>query len=220
MGARLLNYDAVKQTQDKNYFCVCTVQSLRKLNQSNGQDNDEDQKIQTPVRTPQCLSCTEGPDLDTALEVWPHQCPAQGDNPCPAPAGHTIADPGQDAIALLGPWAHPGSRSAAGTSTPRSFPATLSQPVALTGIVVTQGQDPALGLVEPHTIGLSPWIQPGQIPLQSLPALQQTNTPAKRIGPNWGARLLNGHQLEVTPLTITLGLAIQPVFNPVKGAPV
>ncbi|RMB95395.1 hypothetical protein DUI87_28116 [Hirundo rustica rustica] len=129
--------------------------------------------------TPQCLSCTEGPDLDTALEVWPHQCPAQGDNPCPAPAGHTIADPGQDAIALLGPWAHPGSRSAAGTSTPRSFPATLSQPVALPGAAVTQGQDPALGLVEPHTIGLSPWIQPGQIPLQSLPALQQTNTPSQ-----------------------------------------
>ncbi|TRZ12585.1 hypothetical protein HGM15179_014507 [Zosterops borbonicus] len=69
------------------------------------------------------------------------------------------------------------------TSTPGpfplcSFPATLSQPGAA-GVVVAQGQDPALDLVEPHTIGLSPWIQPVLIPLQSLPALQQINTPTQ-----------------------------------------
>ncbi|XP_041902536.1 proline-rich protein 36-like [Corvus kubaryi] len=40
-------------------------------------------------------------------------------------------------------------------------------------------QDPALGLVESHTIGLSPSIQPVQIPLQSLATLQQTNTSAQ-----------------------------------------
>lgn len=35
------------------------------------------------------------------------------------------------------------------------FPATLSRPVELPGVVVTQGEDPALSLVEPHTIGPS-----------------------------------------------------------------
>jgi len=37
-------------------------------------------------------------------------------------------------------------------------------------------QDPALDLIEPHTVGLGPLIQPVQIPLQSLPTLQQINT--------------------------------------------
>lgn len=37
-------------------------------------------------------------------------------------------------------------------------------------------QDLALGLVEPHMTGLGPVIQPVQIPLQSLPILQQINT--------------------------------------------
>ena len=49
------------------------------------------------------------------------------------------------------------------------------------GLVVTQGQEQAqaLGLVEPQTSGLSPSMQPVQIPLQSLPALQQINTPTQ-----------------------------------------
>ncbi|KAK4826639.1 hypothetical protein QYF61_010567 [Mycteria americana] len=33
-----------------------------------------------------------GPTLNTAFEVRPHQCRAQGHGHCPAPAGHTIAD--------------------------------------------------------------------------------------------------------------------------------
>ncbi|RMC14817.1 hypothetical protein DUI87_06993 [Hirundo rustica rustica] len=43
-----------------------------------------------------------GPELDTALKVWPHQCRVQGKNDLPAPAGHTIPDPGQDATGSLG----------------------------------------------------------------------------------------------------------------------
>jgi len=37
-------------------------------------------------------------------------------------------------------------------------------------------QDLALGLVETHMTDLGPSIQPVQIPLQSLPALKQTDT--------------------------------------------
>ncbi|KAK4824822.1 hypothetical protein QYF61_019672 [Mycteria americana] len=53
------------------------------------------------------------------------------------------------------------------------------KPVALHGVVVTQVQDPAIGLVEPHTIGLGPWTQPVQVPLQSLPTLKQINAPTQ-----------------------------------------
>ncbi|PKU41303.1 hypothetical protein llap_8392 [Limosa lapponica baueri] len=42
-----------------------------------------------------------------------------------------------------------------------------------------QGQDLALGLVEPHPVGLSPSIQPVQIPLQSLSTLHQVDTPTQ-----------------------------------------
>ena len=44
-----------------------------------------------------------------------------------------------------------------------SFPLTVPQPVVLHGVVVTQGQGPALGVIEPHTIGLGPMIQPVQV---------------------------------------------------------
>jgi len=49
----------------------------------------------------------------------------------------------------------------------------------LHGVVVTEVQDPALGLVEPHTVGLGPLIQLVQIPLQSLPTLRTINTPTQ-----------------------------------------
>ncbi|RMC14077.1 hypothetical protein DUI87_09165 [Hirundo rustica rustica] len=44
------------------------------------------------------------PELDTGSEVQPHQCPAQGDSHCPAPAGHTIADPPRIPEAFLATW--------------------------------------------------------------------------------------------------------------------
>ncbi|KAJ7415626.1 hypothetical protein BTVI_37785 [Pitangus sulphuratus] len=44
---------------------------------------------------------------------------------------------------------------------------------------MTQGQDLALGPAEPHTIGLSPSIQPVQISLQNLPAFQQVDAPTQ-----------------------------------------
>ncbi|KAK4816158.1 hypothetical protein QYF61_011540 [Mycteria americana] len=60
-----------------------------------------------------------------------------------------------------------------------AFQPLFPKPVALHGVVVTQVQDLALGLVKPHTIDLSPSIQPVQVPLQSLPALKQINTPTQ-----------------------------------------
>ncbi|KAK4812409.1 hypothetical protein QYF61_019643 [Mycteria americana] len=59
-----------------------------------------------------------------------------------------------------------------------AFQPLFPKPVTLHGVAVTQVQDLALSLVEPHTIGPSPLTQPIQVPLQSLPPLKQI-TPAQ-----------------------------------------
>ncbi|KAK4827393.1 hypothetical protein QYF61_017798 [Mycteria americana] len=90
-------------------------------------------------------------------------------------------------LAFLATWAHCWLIfRRLSTNTPRFFSARqlssialYPKPVALHGVAVAQVQDLALSLVEPHTIGLSPSIQPVQAPLQSLPTLQQINTPAQ-----------------------------------------
>ncbi|KAK4810174.1 hypothetical protein QYF61_010486 [Mycteria americana] len=111
---------------------------------------------------PQCLSCSEGPKLNTVFEVRPHQC-----------------QPGYNLGTLL---AHV---QAAVNQHPQvffcraAFQPLFPKPVALHEVVVAQVQDPALSLVEPHTIGPSPSIQPVQVLLQSLPTLKQINTPTQ-----------------------------------------
>ncbi|TRZ26267.1 hypothetical protein HGM15179_000879 [Zosterops borbonicus] len=86
-------------------------------------------------------------------------------------------------LAFLATWAHTGSCSAAVDQHPQvlscgaAFQPLIPQPVALHEAVVTQVWDLALDLAESLTIGLGPLIQPVQIPLQSLPVLQQINTP-------------------------------------------
>lgn len=102
-------------------------------------------------------------------------------------------------------------------------------------------QDLALYIFELPTSGLNLLIQPVQIPLQSLPALQQINTPSNSalslylpivhlvlscipsiqvLNENasnnepWETLLVSGLQMNLTPFTTTLRLAIQPVFYP------
>ncbi|KAF1468800.1 Arf-GAP with SH3 domain, ANK repeat and PH domain-containing protein 2, partial [Megadyptes antipodes antipodes] len=127
-----------------------------------------------------------GPKLNTVFQVRPHQGRVQGHDHFPAPAGHTISDTGQDAIGLLG---HLGTLPAHVQPAVNQHPQVLfrqaafqplfPKPVALHGVVVAEVQDPALGLLEPHRVGLGPSIQPVQVPLQSLPTLEQINTPAQ-----------------------------------------
>ncbi|KAK4827635.1 hypothetical protein QYF61_019845 [Mycteria americana] len=132
-----------------------------------------------------CL-VVRAPKLNTVFEVRPHQCRVQGHDHFPSPSGHTISDTSQDALGLLG---HLGTLLAhiqpAINQHPRvlfclaAFQPLFPKPVALHGVVVTQVQDLALSLVEPHTVGPGPSIQPVQVPLQSLPTLQQINAPAQ-----------------------------------------
>ncbi|KAK4816910.1 hypothetical protein QYF61_024920 [Mycteria americana] len=113
-----------------------------------------------------------GPKLNTVFEVRPHQCHVQGHDYFPSPTGHTISDTSQDAIGFLG---HLGTLLAHIQSAVSQHPQVLfcqaafqplfPKPGALHGVVVAQVQDLALGLVEPHTIDLSPSIQPVQNPL-------------------------------------------------------
>ncbi|KAK4815335.1 hypothetical protein QYF61_000167 [Mycteria americana] len=196
-----------------------------------------------------------GPKLNTGFEVRPHQCQVQGHDHFPSPAGHTISDTSQDAIGFLG---HLGTLlahiQAAVNQHPQvlfhraAFQPLFPKPVALHGVAVAQVQDLALGLVKPHTIGPSPSIQPVQIPLQSLPTLQQINTPAqlgvvcklaegaldpfvqiidKDIKQNWPQhRALGNTACDRPPTGVnsihhhSLGLAIQPVLYPAKSTPV
>ncbi|KAK4821719.1 LOW QUALITY PROTEIN: hypothetical protein QYF61_000262 [Mycteria americana] len=88
-----------------------------------------------------------GPKLNTVFEVWPCQCRVQGDNHFPSPAGHTISDTSQDVIDLLG---HLGTLLAH-IQLPvdqhsllcwASFQPLFPKPVALHGVVVTQGHLP------------------------------------------------------------------------------
>ncbi|KAK4823617.1 hypothetical protein QYF61_004220 [Mycteria americana] len=196
-----------------------------------------------------------GPKLNTVFEVWPHQCRVQGDNHFPSCAGHAIFDTGQDAIGLLGRLdtllAH---IQAAVNKHPQvllcwaAFQPLFPKPVALHGVAVAQVQDLALGLVEPHTIGPSPSIQPVQVPLQSLPTLQQINTPTqlgvvckltestldpfvqiidKDVKQNWPQhRALGNTACDRPPTGVnsihhhSLGPAVQPVLYPAKSTPV
>ncbi|KAK4821752.1 hypothetical protein QYF61_000813 [Mycteria americana] len=107
-----------------------------------------------------------GPKLNTVFEEDDH---------FPSPAGHTIPDTSQDAVGFLG---HLGTLLAhiQAAVNQRSqvllcwaaFQPLFPKPVALHGVVVTQVQDLALGLVEPHTIGPGPSIEPVQIPLPTV----------------------------------------------------
>ncbi|KAK4823440.1 hypothetical protein QYF61_002126, partial [Mycteria americana] len=110
-----------------------------------------------------------GPKLNTVFEVQSHKCRVQGHDHFPRPAGHTVSDRSQDVVGFLG---HLGTLLAhsqpAVNQHPQvlfhqaAFQALFPKPVALHGVVVTQVQDLALSLVEPHTIGPSPSIQPVQ----------------------------------------------------------
>ncbi|KAK4819404.1 hypothetical protein QYF61_003675 [Mycteria americana] len=129
-----------------------------------------------------------------------------------------------------------------------AFQPLFPKPVALHGVAVAQVQDLALGLVKPHTTDLGPSMQPVQVPLQSLPTLQQINTPTqlgvickltegaldpfvqiidKGIKQNWPQhRALGNTACDRPPTGVnsihhhSLGPTIQPILYPAKSTPV
>jgi len=105
------------------------------------------------------------PELDTGLPGRSHQSGAEVQNPLPQPAGHVAFDAAQGMAGLLG-CEH---------IIARLCPTYQYQPVLILGIAPTQVQDPALGLVEPHEVYLSPLLKPVQVPLDGIPSLQHIN---------------------------------------------
>jgi len=166
-----------------------------------------------------------------------------------------MPDTSQDAVGLLG---HLGTLLAhvqpAVDQHPQvlfhwaGFQPLLPNPAALHGVVVTQVQDPALGLVETHMTDFSPSIQPVQIPLQSLPTLEQIDTPTqlgiickltkaalnpliqtidKDVKPDWTQNKALANTTHDRPPAgfnsirhHCLRSAIQPVLCPVKSTPI
>ncbi|RMC03520.1 hypothetical protein DUI87_20719 [Hirundo rustica rustica] len=116
------------------------------------------------------------------------------------------------------------------------------QPIMLQGVIVAKIQDLALVLIKHHLNGFHLSIQSFQVSLQSPPSFQQINTRSqltvickftlirvinKNIEQNWPQhrplRDTTGYWLPAGCSTThhhSLGLAIQPVPNPVKSAPV
>lgn len=58
------------------------------------------------------------------------------------------------------------------------------------GIVEIEVQDPNFRLIKAHRVVLSPLIQAGQIPLQTIPSVQLINTPAQ---PGLTCKLMRKH---------------------------
>jgi len=95
-----------------------------------------------------------------------------GDDHLPAPSGYRISDISQDITGIV---VHLGIVLAHGQlsteqhlhvlSTHSAFQGLCSKPAALHGFFVTEVQNPTVGLIELHSIGLSPSIQPVQVPL-------------------------------------------------------
>ncbi|KAK4830080.1 LOW QUALITY PROTEIN: hypothetical protein QYF61_008418 [Mycteria americana] len=161
-----------------------------------------------------------GPKLNAVFE---------GDDHFPSPAGHTIFDTSQDAIGFLG---HLGTLLAHVQAAVNqqsevlfrraAFKPLFPKPVALHGVVVAQVQDLALSLVEPHTIGPSPSIQPVRGALD--PFVQIVDKDIKQDWPQH--RALGDTTCDRPPTGLnsihhhSLDLAIQPVLYPAKSTPV
>jgi len=111
---------------------------------------------QLSLDTPRGLSvllAVRGPELNTVLKVRSQQCWSQRDNHFPGPAGDIVPNTSQDATTAHC-WL---ILSQLSTSIPRSF---STFPGPFSRAIATKMQDLAVGLVEPHTDGFSPSMQP------------------------------------------------------------
>jgi len=109
--------------------------------------------------------------------VWPHLCQVQGPDPLPAPAGHPIPDPSQAAVGLLAPL---GTLLAPAQPAVDQHPQVLLHRAALQPPLPQPAAPHGVGVTRGHLalLNLGPSLQPVQTPLQSLPPLEQIDTPA------------------------------------------
>ncbi|KAK4818202.1 hypothetical protein QYF61_008586 [Mycteria americana] len=130
-----------------------------------------------PLQQHHVLLVLRAPELDALLHVRSHQSRVKGQNHLPRPAGHASFDAAQDAVGFLGckctllahvqlfihQYLQVLLRRAA-------LYHIIPQPILKPRITPTQGQDPALGLVEPHEVRTGPLLQLVQVPLDGIPS--------------------------------------------------
>ena len=120
------------------------------------------------------------PELDAGIQVGSHQSGAEGLNPLPQPAAHAAGDAAQDMVGLLG---YECTLLVPVQLFIPQYPQVLlcraalhpfiPQPVLIRGVALTQVQDPALGLVEPHEVHTGPLLRLVQVSLNVQPCVGQ-----------------------------------------------
>ncbi|KAK4829553.1 hypothetical protein QYF61_005222 [Mycteria americana] len=121
-----------------------------------------------PLQQLHVLPVLRTPGLDAALQVGSQQSGAEGQNHLPPPAGHAAFDAAQDTVGLLG-CKHTLSVHV------QLFIHQYPQPVLKPRIALTQVQDPAVGLVEPHEVHMNPFLKLVQVPLGGIPSFWHVN---------------------------------------------
>jgi len=111
-----------------------------------------------------------------------HQSRAEQQNHLPRPAGHVAFDAAQDKVGFLGCEC---TLVAHVQLFIHQYPQVLlsrvgldpfiPQPVLIVGVVLTQVQDLALGLVEPHEVHTGPLLKLVQVPLDGIPSFWCVN---------------------------------------------
>jgi len=114
--------------------------------------------------------------------VESHQSRAEGQNPLPRPAGHAAGDAAQDMVGLLGCECtlldhvqlliHQYPQVLLVRAAHNPF---IPQSVLIPGIALTQVQDLALGLVEPHEVHISSLLKLVQVPLDGTASLRRVD---------------------------------------------
>ncbi|PKU42438.1 hypothetical protein llap_7238 [Limosa lapponica baueri] len=122
------------------------------------------------------------PKLDIALQVESHESRVEGKNHFPRPAGHTSFDAAQDIVSLLGcehtlpahiqVFIYQYPQVLLGTAALNPF---VPHPALISGVELTQVQNLALGLVEPHVVHTGTLPEPVQVPLGDIPSLRCVN---------------------------------------------
>ncbi|KAK4831083.1 hypothetical protein QYF61_015281 [Mycteria americana] len=135
-----------------------------------------------PLQQVHVFPVLRAPELDAVLQVGSHQSRVEGQNHLPRPAGHASFDAAWDTVGLLGCECTLLARVQLFI---HQYPYVLlpraalnpfnPQPVLISGVALTQVQDPALGLVEPHEVHISPLLELVQVPLDGILSLRCVN---------------------------------------------
>ncbi|KAK4823530.1 hypothetical protein QYF61_003039 [Mycteria americana] len=121
-----------------------------------------------PLQEVHVFPVLRAPELDAVLQVGSDQSRVEGQNHLPRPDGHAALDAAQGTVGILG--------------CEHTLPAHVQlfihqypQPILIVGLALTQVQDPALGLVEPHEVHTGPLLKLVQVPLNGIPSLRRVN---------------------------------------------